>query len=151
MIQQADSHLNVVRLTSDHDQSLTLVWRSGLSTSWTDPDRTRFHNLDLARAHLADLVDLGTAFADDTADQIVRYVDLLSLQRSSCSRRRRHWLRIGIRVVRSWGPTSRDRFLQGARGPRLAVGKSDGAMRFLLLNEDISNVISRNMYGVRNP
>lgn len=79
MIQQADGHLDVVWLTSYHDQSLTLVWRSSLSTSRTNPDRTRFHNLNLACTHLADLVDLGTAFADDTAYQIVGYVDLLSL------------------------------------------------------------------------
>lgn len=79
MIQQADSHLNIVWLTSYHDQTLTLVWRSSLSTPRTDPDRTRFHNLNLARTHLADLVDLGTAFANDAANQIVRYVDLLGL------------------------------------------------------------------------
>ena len=153
MVQQANSHLDVVRLTSDHDQSLALVWRSSLSTSRTNPDRARFHNLDLARTHLADLVDLGAAFADDTTNQIVGYVDLLSLQGSSCSsRRRRHGrMRIGIRVVRSWGSTTSDRVLQGARRARLAVGKSDGAMSFLLLNENIPNVISRNMYGVRNP
>ena len=68
MIQQADGHLNVLGLTSDHDQSLALVWRSSLSTSWPDSDRTRFHDLNLAPTHLADLVDLSTAFADDTTD-----------------------------------------------------------------------------------
>lgn len=85
MVQQPDSHLDVLRLTSDHDQSLPLVWWSSLGTSWTDPDRTRFHDLNLAPTHLADLVDLSTAFADDTTYQIVGYVDLLRLQRPSCS------------------------------------------------------------------
>ena len=158
MVQQPDSHLDILRLTGDHDQSFPLVWWSCLSTSWTDPDRTRFHDFNLAPTHLADLVDLSTAFADDTTDQIVRYVDLLRLQGPSCScgcsRRRRHGgVRIGIRVVRSWGPTAGagDRVLVGTRRARLAVGKSDGAMGFLLLDENIPNIISRNMNGVRNP
>lgn len=60
-------------------------------------------------------------------------------------------MRIGIRVVCSWGSTASDRVLEGTRRARLAVGKSDGAMGFLLLNENIPNVISRNMYSVSNP
>jgi hypothetical protein len=116
MIQQADGHLNVMRLTSDNDQSLTLVRRASLRTSRAHPDRTRLHDLNLARTHLADLVDLGTPFTDDTTDQIVGYVDLLSLQGPSCSCWWRHsGLRIGVRVVRSWGPAAGNRLLVGAR------------------------------------
>jgi hypothetical protein len=151
MIQQADGHLNVVWLTSDHDQSLTLVWRPSLSTSRTDTDCTRFHDFDLARTHLADLVDLGTTLADDAADQVVGYVNLLSLQGPSRSRRWRHsGLRIGVRVVCSRRSTGGNRVLVGAWRARLAVGKSDGTMGFLLLYENVPNVISRDMDSIRN-
>ena len=95
MIQQLDSHLDIRRLASDHDQSLPFSPRRCRRTIHAHSNSARFHDLDLARTHVPDLVDLASTFANYTAYQVVRDVDLLCLE-----------LLRGIVVRRGWWGTT---------------------------------------------
>ena len=79
MVQQLHRHLNVGRGSSNDDQPFALSAGGGGSTVHTYAYSPRFHDFDLACAHMADLVDLGAAFADDAAHKVVGDVYLLGL------------------------------------------------------------------------
>ena len=80
VIQELHRHLDIGRLTSDNHQSLALASSRRRRTIHAHTHRPRLHNLDLARTHVPNLVDLSAAFTDDTPDEVVRDVDLLRLQ-----------------------------------------------------------------------
>ncbi|KAI3476958.1 hypothetical protein L1887_61388 [Cichorium endivia] len=73
LVEQRDGHLNVGRRTGDGDEPL-------VARSTSRQPSARLHNLDVARRHGADLVDLGAALADDAADEVVGDKDLLRLR-----------------------------------------------------------------------
>ena len=82
MVQKLNSHLDVGRLTGDDDQPLVFTASGSRSTIHTYAHSTGFHDIDVRGAHMANLVDLGTALPYNASYQIVRDVDLLSLQLS---------------------------------------------------------------------
>ena len=109
-VQQLDRHLDVGRLAGDDDQTFALAACRRRRAVHAHAHRTRLHDLDLARAHMPNLVDLSAAFADDTPDKVVGDVDLLRLQlRRRCAGRRR------IGVVGSCGSVARDPVLNTKR------------------------------------
>lgn len=87
LVEELDSHLNVGRWTRDGHETL------GAAPTGSDA-RLRLHDLDVRPAHLPDLVDLLTAFADDAPYQVVGHKNLLRLRpwlELRCTKRgRRH-------------------------------------------------------------
>lgn len=80
VIQQLHCHLDVRRLTCDHNQSLALAARRKGRPIDASPDSARFHDLYLTRTHMTDLVDLRTSFTDDASNEVIRDIDLLGLE-----------------------------------------------------------------------
>lgn len=62
-----------MRKLTDGDQSFCSA------AARSDPS-ARFHNLDMARAHLTNFVNLLSALANDASDQVVRDENLLRLR-----------------------------------------------------------------------
>ena len=80
MIQHLHCQVDVCRMTRDDHQSLAFAaCRKGCAI-YTSPDSPRFHDLDLARTHVPNLVDLRTSFTNNAPNKIVRDIDLLSLE-----------------------------------------------------------------------
>lgn len=73
LVEELHSHLNVGRGARDGHETL------GAAPTGSDA-RLRLHDLDVRPAHLPDLVDLLTAFADDAPHQVVGHKDLLRLR-----------------------------------------------------------------------
>ena len=91
MVQKLNSHLHVMGLTSNDDQPLVLRPHGA---SHPRRSRSRFHNLNLASAHMSNLIDFAPALPDDASNQIIRDVNLLRLQLRS---------RVGHHVGRNVG------------------------------------------------
>ena len=159
VVKHLDRHLDVGGLPSNDDQTLALA--ACCTSRHTRRHRARLHDLDLARAHVPNFVDLRAALADDASDEVVRNVDLLRLQLRG--RRGRGRRRSAVRVVRRWrgavpghvgrvhvrrARTCRLRVPRGARG---AVG---GVIRvrhtFVGLDEDVANVVRRDVDRIRD-
>ena len=79
MVQQLYCHLDVSGLARNDDESLALASCRG-RTVHAYAHRTWFHDLDLACAHMPDLVDLRTTLANDATNEVVGDIDLLRLQ-----------------------------------------------------------------------
>ena len=148
MIQHSNCQLDVLWLTSDDNQSLSLVGRTGSLTTNTHTYRTGFHDFDLTTARLADLVDLRATFTDDTPDKIVRDENLLRLERSRRGSGRHHVIGVGGGEVCGSGTAATSAFVERARWTGLTIGKADGTMRLLLLDEDVANVVRGNVNGI---
>lgn len=112
---------------------------------------TRLHDLDLTATHLTNLINLRATFPDDASNKIIRNINLLSLKGSS---RRSSW----IHHVRSWkipgpGPGPWTATTGGfvkvtGTWTLLAVGEPDSSMGFLLLYQNIANVVGGDMDGI---
>jgi hypothetical protein len=78
MVKKLDRHLDIRRRPGDDDEALTLA----ASRRAIGPNAlsTRFHDLNLACAHVPNFIDLATTFADDAPDEVVWDVNLLGLQ-----------------------------------------------------------------------
>lgn len=131
--------------------------RRGLAIH-TYTDRTRLHNFDLARAHVAYLVDLGATLANDTPDEVVRDVDLLRLQLGLlllllllrlCMAGSPSLVRRG-RVSGSTGHVRRALVrCPAARHARGPIGRVLIRWHPLVrLDEDVADVVGRDMDGV---
>lgn len=155
MVQQLNSHLDVGRLAGNNDQPFALrASRSAVSSC------TWLHDLYLACAHVADLIDFTPALADNATDQTVGYIDLLCLHRL---------LRRVVRGTVAWpwcwwaGGRIRSGDVRRAtsavlRTPRARggggcwpVGRTSRRWHALIrLDEDGTNVVGGDMDGVGN-
>ena len=151
MIKHPNRQLDILRLTGDNDQSLALVGRTSRLTTDTDTNRTRLHYLNLTPTGLTNLVDLRTAFPNDAPNEIIGDEDLLRLERP-CGRCGGHHVVLvwGGVVCWPWSATP-CAFVECAGWTRLAIGETDSAMCFLLLDEDVTDIIGGNMNGVGHP
>ena len=158
VVKHLDRHLDVGGLPSNDDQTLALA--ACCTSRHTRRHRARLHDLDLARAHVANLVDLASTLANDTPHQIVGDVYLLGLdlrgRHAWCARRGSNRRR-GTRVERGGG--ARDVGRAGVRGVRdrsaggvaWAVRRVGGGRHaFLRLDEDVADVVRGNVDGVGN-
>lgn len=161
MVQQLHSHLDIGGLASNNHQPLAFPASGSRGTVHADAYSTRFHDLDVRSAHVANLVDFCASLSDDAPDQVVRDVDLLRLEllrrvlgmRRRGGRRRWWWIgRIGVAGVGvsvgvriSWNVRR-----AGVRGaPRVArrfvrCSVMSGCP-LVGFNEDIANVVGRDM------
>ena len=75
-----NSHLNIRGRPSDNDQPLAIT--SGGRGAAIDPGAgsPRFHDLNLAGAHVPNLVDFASAFSDNAANEVIRDKNLLGLK-----------------------------------------------------------------------
>lgn len=157
MIEKLNGHLNVLRLTSDDDQSL--IFRSACRTSHARRRCTWFHNLDLTRAHMPNLVNFASALSNYTPNQVVGDVNLLGLKllrrivHSRCSSTTHHgskWRCTVARHIRLLASA-------GAHGwPRSTVRRTicrvcRGRHAFLAFNEDVSHIVCGDMDGIGDP
>jgi hypothetical protein len=148
MIEHSNCQLDILWLTSDNDQSLSLIRRTSRLTTNTDTHRTGFHDFDLTTARLTDLIDLRATFTNDAPDKIVGDENLLRLKRSCRGGGRHHMIRVGGGEVCGSGTAAASAFVERARWTGLTIGKANGAMRLLLLDKDVANVVRGNMNGI---
>jgi hypothetical protein len=146
--------LNVRGWPRDDDQPLTLTSCGGGATVDTCTGGPRLHDLDLAGAHMPDLVDFASAFPNDTANEVVRNKDLLRLKlvllrRVVLRRWRRRVVHVGIGIPRNVGGRHPCGSTCIAGGPIGRVRKRRGAL--IGFDEDIPDVVCRNMDGICDP
>ena len=102
-IEELHRHLDVRRLPGDNNEPLAFTPCGGRRAVHPNAHRAGLHYLDLARAHVPDLINLRAALPDDTPDEVVRDVDLLCLElllrRRGCT---------AVWVVRRGGSVTRD-------------------------------------------
>jgi len=147
--------LNVRGWPCDNDQPLTLTSCGGGAAVDPGAGGPRFHDLDLAGAHVPNLVDFASTFPNNTPNKVVRDKDLLRLKlvllRRVLLRRRRRSrgiVHVGVRIPRNVGG-------RHPRGSACIARRPVARMRerrhaFICFNEDIPDVIRRNMDGIRD-
>jgi hypothetical protein len=80
MIKQLHRHLNVSRLSSDHNQSFPFTSSWSRCSIHPYPHRPGLHNLDLTCTHMPNLIDLASSLPNDTPNEVIWDVDLLCLK-----------------------------------------------------------------------
>lgn len=68
VIQELNRHLDIGWLAGDDHQSLALPTGGRGRAVHAYAHSTRLHDLDLARAHMPDLINLAAAFPNDAPD-----------------------------------------------------------------------------------
>lgn len=111
MIQQLYSHLYICRRAGDNYKPFAFASGRRWSAINSHTRRARLHDLDLASAHMPNLVDLTSSFTNNTSYEIIRNVDLLRLELLLLlrllrglwlGRRWRSWCVIHVRVRVTW-------------------------------------------------
>ena len=79
MVQQLYRHLDVSRLTCDHDQPLVLATTRAGGAIRANSHSAWLHDFDLTRTHVSNLVYFAASFANDAPYKIVGDINLLGL------------------------------------------------------------------------
>ena len=72
--------MNIRGWPRDDDQPLALTSCGGGAAVDPRASGPRFHDLNLAGAHVPDLVDFASAFSDNAANEVIRDKNLLGLK-----------------------------------------------------------------------